>query len=55
MAVMHRILTEEPDISGVPESMIPVIADCPYIEQGPEQAGGPPPPPPPPPAACRSP
>src|SRR5579859_2363648 len=28
MAVMHRILTEEPDISGVPESMIPVISDC---------------------------
>ena len=28
MAVMHRILTEQPDISGVPESLIPVIADC---------------------------
>jgi predicted Ser/Thr protein kinase len=28
MAVMHRILTEQPDISGVPESLIPVIRDC---------------------------
>jgi eukaryotic-like serine/threonine-protein kinase len=28
MAVMHRILTEQPDISGVPESLIPVISDC---------------------------
>jgi eukaryotic-like serine/threonine-protein kinase len=28
MAVMHRILTEQPDISGVPESLIPVIWDC---------------------------
>src|SRR5579862_7145522 len=28
MAVMHRILTEEPDISGVPESMMPVIGEC---------------------------
>ena len=28
MAVMHRILTEQPDISGVPESLIPVITDC---------------------------
>src|SRR5580704_11191187 len=28
MAVMHRILTEQPDISGVPESLITVISDC---------------------------
>jgi serine/threonine protein kinase len=28
MAVMHRIMTEQPDISGVPESLIPVIRDC---------------------------
>jgi serine/threonine protein kinase len=28
MAVMHRILTEQPDISGVPASLLPVIRDC---------------------------
>ncbi|HEV2258919.1 MAG TPA: serine/threonine-protein kinase [Streptosporangiaceae bacterium] len=28
MAVMHRIMTEQPDISGMPESMIPVVSDC---------------------------
>lgn len=28
MAVMHRILTEQPDISGLPEPLIPVIWDC---------------------------
>jgi eukaryotic-like serine/threonine-protein kinase len=28
MAVMHRILTEQPDVSGVPASLLPVIRDC---------------------------
>src|SRR3984957_15470894 len=28
VAVMHRIMTEQPDLSGVPESLIPVIWDC---------------------------
>ena len=28
MAVMHRILTEQPDIGGLPESLIPVVWDC---------------------------
>jgi predicted Ser/Thr protein kinase len=28
MAVMHRILTEQPDITGVPASLFPVIRDC---------------------------
>jgi predicted Ser/Thr protein kinase len=28
MAVMHRILTEQPDVSGVPMSLLPVIRDC---------------------------
>jgi eukaryotic-like serine/threonine-protein kinase len=28
MAVMHRILTEEPDVSGVPPSLLPVLRDC---------------------------
>src|ERR1700722_9922076 len=27
VAVMHRIMTEQPDLSGVPESLIPVIWD----------------------------
>jgi eukaryotic-like serine/threonine-protein kinase len=28
MAVMHRILTEQPDITGVPASLFPVLRDC---------------------------
>jgi eukaryotic-like serine/threonine-protein kinase len=28
MAVMHRILNEPPDVSGVPPSLLPVIRDC---------------------------
>jgi eukaryotic-like serine/threonine-protein kinase len=28
VAVMHRIMTEQPDLRGVPESLIPVIWDC---------------------------
>src|SRR5579859_1042974 len=28
MAVMHRILTEQPDITGVPASLLPVLTDC---------------------------
>src|SRR5579859_5347269 len=28
MVVMHRIMTEQPDISGVPESLLPVLRDC---------------------------
>jgi serine/threonine protein kinase len=28
MAVMHRILTEQPDTSGVPASLLPVLRDC---------------------------
>jgi hypothetical protein len=28
MAVMHRILTEQPDTSGVPTSLLPVLRDC---------------------------
>jgi eukaryotic-like serine/threonine-protein kinase len=28
MAVMHRILTEQPDVSGVPPSLLPVLRDC---------------------------
>jgi eukaryotic-like serine/threonine-protein kinase len=28
IAVMHRILTEQPDITGVPASLLPVLTDC---------------------------
>ena len=28
VAVMHRILNEQPDVSGVPPSLLPVIRDC---------------------------
>jgi eukaryotic-like serine/threonine-protein kinase len=28
VAVMHRIMTEQPDLSGVPPSLVPVIRDC---------------------------
>jgi eukaryotic-like serine/threonine-protein kinase len=28
VAVMHRILTEQPDITGVPASLLPVLRDC---------------------------
>jgi hypothetical protein len=28
VAVMHRILNEQPDVSGVPPSLLPVIRQC---------------------------
>ena len=28
VAVMHRIMNEQPDVSGVPPSLLPVIRDC---------------------------